>query len=117
MLLTLPIRAVLPATPRAPIVRIDLDGHMFDYAAGQAVTVGTHGGDTRKPYSIAGAPEDARRDGYLELLVGVDAEGSPGAHLTLDGGSKVDLEGPVGAFIFPANPPERCFIFIAGGTG
>src|SRR6266536_6215904 len=109
MLLTLPIRAVLAATPRARVVRIDLQGHDFGYAAGQAVKVGTHGGETRKTYSIAGAPEDAQRDGYLELLVGVDADGSAGAHLTLDAGAHVDVEGPMGAFTFPADPPERCF--------
>ena len=37
-----------------------------------------HGHDRRRPYSIAASPEDARRDGCLELLVGVDADGTPG---------------------------------------
>ena len=39
MLLTLPILEVLPATPRARIVRLDLGGVSFDYAPGQAVLV------------------------------------------------------------------------------
>ena len=67
MLLTLPIRDVQPATPRARIVRLDLDAQSFEYDAGQAVFVGTHGHSKRKPYSIAAAPEDARRDRCLEL--------------------------------------------------
>ena len=116
-MLTLPIREVLPATPRARIARVDLEGHSFDYAPGQAVSIGTRGQDKRKPYSIAAAPEDARRDGWLELLVGVNADGLAGAHLTLEAGQLVDLDGPLGSFVFPPAPAERRFVFIAGGTG
>jgi glycine betaine catabolism B len=115
--LTLPIREVIPATPRARIVRLDLGGHRFDYAPGQAVAIANHGHEKRRPYSIAASPEDAARDGWLELLVGVNAEGAPGPHLTLDAGQPVEVEGPLGSFIFPAAPEERRFVFIAGGTG
>jgi len=115
--LTLPIREVLPATPRARLLRLDLAGRTFDYAAGQAVTVGTHGLDTRRPYSLASAAEDAQRDGWLELLVGVDANSQAGAHLALEPKTMVDVEGPFGTFTFPAHPQERRFVFIAGGTG
>jgi ferredoxin-NADP reductase len=115
--LTLPIREVLPATPRARILRLDRRGHAFDYAAGQAVIVGTHGQPKRRPYSIASAPEDTRREGWLELLIGVEADGRPGDHLTLASDALVDVEGPVGTFTFPAAPAERRFVFIAGGTG
>jgi ferredoxin-NADP reductase len=117
VLLTLPIREVLPATPRARVARIDLNGHMFAYDAGQAVLIATHGFETRKPYSIASSPEEARRTGYVELLVGVNAEGAAGSHVTLEPGHLVDVEGPVGAFTFPSSPDERRFVFIAGGTG
>jgi ferredoxin-NADP reductase len=117
VVLTLPIREVLPATPRARIARLDLDGHAFDFAAGQAILIASHGFSDRRPYSIAVAPEEARRDRYLELLVGVDAGGLPGPHLTLEPGELVDIEGPVGAFTFPAAPVEQQFVFIAGGTG
>lgn len=116
-MLTLPIREVLPATPRARIARLDLDGNAFDYAPGQAVAIASHGGEKRRPYSIASAPEDARRDGWLELLIGVGADGTPGPHLTLQTGALVDLDGPLGSFVFPAAPAERRFVFIAGGTG
>jgi ferredoxin-NADP reductase len=114
---TLPIREVLPATPRARVVRLDGRGTAFDYAPGQAVIVGAHGQPRRRPYSIAAAPEDTRRDGWLELLVGVDADGQPGEHLELAPGALVDVEGPVGTFTFPDSPAERRFVFIAGGTG
>ena len=116
-MLTLPLREVIRSTPRARIARLDLDDHPFEYAPGQAVSIASHGHDKRRPYSIASAPEDAQRDGYLELLVGVDAEGKAGPHLSLDPGALVDVEGPLGAFTFPADPEERRFIFIAGGTG
>jgi ferredoxin-NADP reductase len=117
VLLTLRIKDVLPSTPRARVVRIDLEGHCFPYEPGQALLVAAHGHERRRPYSIAGAPEDAARDGCLELLVGVDAEGRAGPHLTLEPGALVDIEGPVGRFTFPSNPAEERFVFIAGGTG
>jgi NAD(P)H-flavin reductase len=115
--LTLPIRDVLPATPRARIARLDLDGQTFDYAPGQAILVASHGRETRRPYSVASAPEDARLHGWLELLVGVSVDGTPGSHLTLEPGELVDVDGPVGSFTFPPAPEERRFVFIAGGTG
>jgi NAD(P)H-flavin reductase len=117
VLLTLPIREIVPATPRARIVRLDLDGQTFEYAPGQAVLIGNHGSDVRKPYSIAGAPEDARRDGVIELLVGVKEDGDATDHLALERGAAVDVEGPLGSFTFPHDPAERNFVFVAGGTG
>ncbi len=117
MLLTLPIREVLAATPRARIARLALDGRRFDYAPGQAAALASQGQETRIPYSIAASPEDSRRDGTLEFLIGVNAEGVAGSHLTLETGQPVDVEGPLGAFTFPASPEERRFVFVAGGTG
>ena len=117
MLVTLPIRELLPATPRARIVRLDLGGTRFEYSPGQAVLAARHDYPERKPYSIASAPEDAAREDMLELLVGVETDGQPGPHLTLDPGAPVDVEGPFGTFTFPDNPAEQRFGFIAGGTG
>src|SRR5204862_3404941 len=65
----------------------------------------------------AAAPEDAVRDGWLELLVGVDAAGATGHRLPLETGARLDVEGPVGTFTFPPDPAEQRFVFIAGGTG
>jgi NAD(P)H-flavin reductase len=116
VVLKLPIREVLPATPRSRIVRIDLQGHAFPYAAGQALLLAAHGHEPRKPYSIAASPQDAARDGWLELLIGVDREGHA-SHLRLEPGVHVDIEGPLGRFTFPADPQEQRFLFVAGGTG
>ena len=116
-MLTLPIREILPATPRARIVLIALNGHRFEYLAGQAVLICNHGGGKPRPYSLAAAPADARDGGVLELLVGVDAAGVPGPHLTLEAGALLDVDGPLGAFTFPPDPPEQRFVFLAGGTG
>jgi glycine betaine catabolism B len=115
--LTRPIRDVRPATPRARTVTIDLAGASFPYLAGQAVLVGAQGAERRRPYSIAAAPEESVRDDSLELLIGVDAEGSPGGNLRLEPGALVDIDGPAGRFTFPPDPWERRFLFIAGGTG
>jgi ferredoxin-NADP reductase len=115
--LTLPITGVTPATPRAFIVHIGLNGHALPYQPGQALLVASHGRERPRPYSVAIAPEDAAREGRLELLVGVSEAGSPGPHLTLEPGTLVDVEGPIGRFTFPEHPAEERFVFIAGGTG
>jgi len=117
VLVTLPIREVVPATPRARIVRLDLGGERLQYTAGQAVLIAQHGYPYRRPYSIAAAPEDSVRDNSLELLVGIETGGEPGPHLSLHPDTRVDVEGPIGSFTFPADPVERRFVFIAGGTG
>jgi NAD(P)H-flavin reductase len=117
VVLTLPIREVLAATPRARIVRLNLDAHPFVYLAGQAVLVAPHGLPPRRPYSIACSPEEAAQHQVLELLVGIEPSGQSGAPLTLDAGALVDLEGPIGRFTFPTEPQERRFLFVAGGTG
>ena len=84
MLLTLPILEVLPATPRARIVRLDLGETAFDYTAGQALVVGNSGQPKRRAYSIAGSPEEARTDRSLELLVGVDEQRDAHSHMRFD---------------------------------
>jgi ferredoxin-NADP reductase len=78
--------------------------------------VGNHGSETRKPYSIASAPEDAEVHRHLELLIG-QHDDEPGEHLALEPGGAVDIDGPLGSFTFPSHPVERSFVFVAGGTG
>lgn len=117
MLLTLPIREVLPATARASLVRLDVRGESFPFAAGQALTIAAHGQTPRRPYSIASSPDEVERTGSLELLVGLGDDGTPGPHLRLEPGARVDIEGPVGGFTFPEHPVDVRFLFIAGGTG
>lgn len=105
-------------TPRASLVRIDLGGRAFRYTAGQAVSVGLAAQSVRTPYSIANAPGQARAHGCLELLVGTDARGRHGAHLTpLSPGSVVAVAGPFGRFGLPARVGNRHLLLVAGGTG
>jgi len=117
VLATLSIRDVVSATPRAKLVRVDLGSAAFDYLPGQAVLVAPHGQETRRPYSIACAPEDAKRSGAIELLVGSETTPHDDWIFVPTAGASVDVGGPVGSFTFPANPVERRFLFIAGGTG
>jgi ferredoxin-NADP reductase len=118
MLLTLAIREVVPATPRALILRLDLAGAELPFLAGQAVRLGRADAAERRPYSIAIAPSVARATGAIELLVGLDAEGGvPGWLGPLAPGDRLDLDGPHGSFVLPAAPAERRFLFVAGGTG
>ncbi len=116
MLATLVIRDVERATPRAKLVRIDLAGVPFEYEAGQAVLVAPHGQTHRRPYSIASSPEDAKRAGVIDLLVGTES-GHSDWNFDPAAGALVDVEGPFGSFTFPDAPVERRFLFVAGGTG
>jgi NAD(P)H-flavin reductase len=117
VLLTRPIREIRNATPRARTVLIDLAGTPFPYLPGQAVLISANGTERRRPYSVAAAPEESVRDGSIELLISVDADGNPGGGLRLEPGTLIDIDGPLGTFTFPAQPSERRFLFIAGGTG
>jgi ferredoxin-NADP reductase len=116
--LTLRIVGIRSATPGTRIVRVALEGHPFDFRAGQAVLLGSAGQELQLPYSVASAPEEAARTGMLEFLMKVDASGDPGPHLGgLKRGQRIEMVGPFGSFVFPAKPAERRFLFIAGGTG
>jgi len=95
-----------------------LDDVPFSYAAGQGAALGLHGQRDRRPYSIASAPADSSADGTIEFLVRALPGGGLGRHL--DGvreGTRVDFEGPFGAFVLPDPLPDAPLLFVAGGTG
>jgi NAD(P)H-flavin reductase len=115
---TFVIREAIPATPRAHIIRLDLEDQAFSYLPGQAAYLQPEGADKKRPYSIASAPEETAQSGLIEFLVQTGTDGTSG--LTPDlirPGTPVTLEGPLGSFTFPLHPRERRFLFIAGGTG
>jgi ferredoxin-NADP reductase len=114
---TVPLRSVTTATPRSCLLSLDISSVGFSFRAGQAIVIGEHTQTTRRPYSIASSPEQAQERGRLELLVGLDAAGSPGPHLaSMRAGTAIDLEGPMGSFTLPAMLARR-LLFVAGGTG
>jgi NAD(P)H-flavin reductase len=104
-------------TPRTRVIRLDLGGQRFAFAAGQAVMAGLHGSPLRRPYSIASSPGEAAQAGAIELLVQIDNSGSPDPHLERAApGAWVDVDGPFGAFGLP--PLDgRPLLLVAGGTG
>jgi ferredoxin-NADP reductase len=112
------VTSVRRATPATRIVRVRPSQQPFIYRAGQVLEIGPASGGRLTPYSIASAPEDTARDGLLEFLIKVDAQGrwSDGFE-PLRRGQAVRLRGPQGRFVFPDRPVEREFLFIAGGTG
>lgn len=82
--------------------------------AGQAVMVGPHGAEARRPFSIASSPAYTESTGRLELLIADDS----GTMLSwATPGAVVDIEGPYGAFTFDGAPRQPHVLFIAGGTG
>jgi ferredoxin-NADP reductase len=115
--LTLPVRSVVETTPLTRLIRLDLGARPFVFQAGQAALIGTHGQTERRPYSIASSPEDAVRHHRVEFLVKVDSMGTIGPHLSaVAPGSRIDFEGPTGAFTLGA-APAPAYLFVAGGTG
>lgn len=105
-------------TPATRVVRLDLDGHAFDYQAGQAAMIGPADSSETVPYSIASAPEETARDGRIDFLIKMHADGRWGQDFDVPRrGSRLRVRGPAGRFIFPEKPEERRFLFIAGGTG
>ena len=105
------------ATPTTRAIRIALDGAPFSYRAGQAAAIG-RAGDPGTPYSIACAPSDTERDGYLEFLIKVDGSNRFGALVTaLEPGTELHVTPPSGGFTIPASASGHPLLFIAGGTG
>jgi NAD(P)H-flavin reductase len=116
--LVLPIRTVLGATPSTRIVRLGLGATPFSFEAGQAALIGLADHEARVPYSIASAPAEAERTGLLDFLIKVEPSGRWGHQFDrLEPGDEIGVRGPFGAFLFPQNPSEDHFLFIAGGTG
>ena len=113
----LPLLNVLSVTPRSRLLTLDLGEHPFDFRPGQAVLIGVPG-VTRRPYSIACSPELAAETRALELLIALEGDGTLGAHLPESRpGSPIEVEGPIGTFLVPVDPPEQRLLFVAGGTG
>ena len=97
---------------------MNLGGVRYPYVAGQAALLGLAGQTERAAYSIASAPEESVREGYLEFLIKLESSGAWGAHFAgIARGASVDVEGPLGSFTFPAQPAAEAFLFVAGGTG
>ena len=107
------------ATPRAQNRSPDSRRTDFHYAAGQAVTVWRRRSpNKRRAIRSRRHPKRRSSHGYLELLVGVDAEGWRRRHLPLEPrhADRRRRAAP-GPFTFPPIRQERRFVFVAGGTG
>jgi ferredoxin-NADP reductase len=111
--LDLRVSSARRATPTTKQIRVHLGGASFPYQPGQAVILVLDGG-IRMPYSIASAPIETERAGYLEFLTRID----PRTPLNnVKRGTRMAVQGPFGSFILPPAPAERDFLFVAGGTG
>jgi ferredoxin-NADP reductase len=117
-MLRLSIHDAAPMTPRAYTVNLALEGQPFVYRAGQAAYLQPLGAAKPRPYSIASAPEETMRNGFLRFLMQTGTDGVSGVSPDLlRPGIEVSVDGPLGSFTFPEHPRERNYVFIAGGTG
>jgi NAD(P)H-flavin reductase len=116
--ITAPLLRVVDVTPRSRLLVLDVHDRAMEFQAGQAVLIAARGGAERRPYSIASAPHRTRESGELEVLIAVDAAGRAGSHLPeLSPNVLIDVEGPVGTFVFPDDFPGGHVLLVAGGTG
>jgi len=117
-MVTAPLLEVAAVTPRSRLLVVDLSAGNVAFKAGQAGLIGWHGDPERRPYSIACSPEAAVEQGRLELLISLDAPGEIARRLPhAERGMLVDVEGPLGTFVFPELPAQQHLLFVAGGTG
>lgn len=106
------------ATPTTRIVRVALDGTPYSYRAGQAAALGFSEIEPTTPYSIASAPAETARTGYLEFLVKVDGSSRFGAVVTdVRRDANIFVSRAAGRFGLPPEAAKRPLLFIAGGTG
>jgi ferredoxin-NADP reductase len=108
------VSSVRRATPTTRIVRLALGGQAFPYLPGQVAMLAAADGAQESPYSIASAPIESEREGYLEFLTRIGSESLLG---TVRRGARLKVSGPFGSFVLPERPAERSFLFVAGGTG
>jgi ferredoxin-NADP reductase len=103
-------------TPTTRKIRVGLDNASFSYRAGQAASLAAGGPPT--PYSIASAPCETARHGWLEFLVKVDGSSRFGTIVdSLRPGARLELAGPAGGFTLDRADGEPPILFVAGGTG
>lgn len=114
--LTLPLVEIAALTPRTRLLTLALGPQRFSFTAGQAVMLTPPNDTDAKPYSIASSPERASTTRHLELLIAIDAAGSPDLEWA-ERGALVQIEGPLGSFVLPDTIDEPCLLFVAGGTG
>jgi ferredoxin-NADP reductase len=105
-----------PETPTTRRIRLAVDGTPFHYLAGQAASLAA-GTAEPTPYSIASAPHETARNGWLEFLVKVDGSRFGAVVDTLQPGTIIRVDGPAGNFVVPEPSSGVPLLFIAGGTG
>jgi NAD(P)H-flavin reductase len=117
-MVTVPLLEVAAVTPRSRLVTIDMSPGPITFKAGQAVLIGWPGDDERRPYTIACSPETAAERSCLELLIGLESPGELIRKISdAKAGALVDLDGPLGTFVFPDPAEHSRLLFVAGGTG
>jgi NAD(P)H-flavin reductase len=116
--ITAPLVRVLDATPRSRLLVLDVHDRALTFVAGQAVLIAAQGAPERRPYSIASSPHRTIETGELEVLIAVDEAGQAGAHLPrLAPHTLIEIDGPIGSFVFTDDFPGGNVLFVAGGTG
>jgi benzoate/toluate 1,2-dioxygenase reductase subunit len=103
--------------PAPSVARLSLtlerDRH-FQFRAGQYVRIKVPGLDEWRSYSMSSTPRDLPR---IEFLIRIIPAGAMSEYLRVAAraGDRIEIEGPLGAFIL--HPARGLHVFVAGGTG
>jgi ferredoxin-NADP reductase/ferredoxin len=103
--------------PTASVAKLTLeldDDGSFSFPAGQYVRVKVPGSSEWRSYSMASLPRDLPK---IEFLVRIIDGGLMSEYLRgrCNPGERIDVEGPMGAFVLRESRAQH--IFVAGGTG
>lgn len=103
--------------PVPSVARLSLtferDSH-FAFRAGQYVRIKVPGLDEWRSYSMCSTPRDLP---WIEFLIRIIPGGAMSEYLrgAAGVGDRIEIEGPLGAFIL--HPARGLHVFVAGGTG
>jgi ferredoxin-NADP reductase len=132
------LRALLPESPSASTLQLDLGKSPFAYRAGQYIMIDPHqfeelGPEIREREAQRGKPlgpgyfslsSDGTLASILEITVKLGADGPPGMlpHFLirkLEVGRMVRIQGPGGTYGLPEDPPEGItgFLHLCAGGG
>jgi ferredoxin-NADP reductase/ferredoxin len=100
--------------PSVAKLAIALEGRAgFSFHAGQYVRIKVPGTDQWRSYSMCSTPRDLPK---MEFLVRIIPGGAMSEYLrNAREGERLEVEGPLGAFIL--HPGKGLHVFVAGGTG
>ncbi|MGC1584670.1 MAG: 2Fe-2S iron-sulfur cluster-binding protein, partial [Rhodomicrobium sp.] len=101
--------------PGVKRIRLDLNGKLIDFQAGQFISLNIPGTDGSRAFSLANPPQQAS-EVELQVRLVEGGKGTTYLHQQLKPGDELTFTGPYGRFIVRKSRGGP-LLFLAGGTG